>query len=285
MQIELTDAEDPAIRTAVLAPLAVHNAVSTGRDDPGGHLAVLLRDAQGAVEGGMYATHWQDWMKLEYTYVPAHLRGQGMGTRLLATLERATVARGCRGLWLQSFSVQAPGFYEKLGYRVVGRLKDRPRGHEDVFLAKTVADGLGQAPATLDVDETPDPAHRATLRRLLVAWTDARTAPANFRNLAVVLRGADGAILGGLSGYTGRDWLYVELFGLPPELRRDGLGSRLLRMAEEEGRARGCFGSYLDTFSFQARPFYEKQGYQVFGQIDGYPDDAVRFFLSKRLDG
>ncbi len=281
MQIEMSDAGDPAHRAAVLAPLADYNAEQTGRRDEGGRFAVLLRDRDGLVEGGMYATHWMGWAKLELAYVPEHRRGQGLGSRMLATLERAAVGRGCHGLWLQSFSLQAPDFYKKLGYREVGRLKDRPPGHEDVFLAKEA--GLGDRPATMAVTFDCDPGHRASLQAKLRAFTDARAGQGHFGDFALLVRDdADGAIQGGMWGHSGRFWLFIDLFGLPPALRRAGLGTRLLAMAEAEARARGCIGLYLDTFSFQARPFYEKQGLSVFGQIDNYPAGHVRYFLSKR---
>lgn len=53
--------------------------------------------------------------------------------------------------------------------------------------------------------------------------------------------------------------------------------------AEDEGRLRGCIGVYLDTFDFQARPFYEKLGFTVFGTLEDYPPGHRRFFLKKRL--
>jgi GNAT superfamily N-acetyltransferase len=52
--------------------------------------------------------------------------------------------------------------------------------------------------------------------------------------------------------------------------------------AEEEGRRRGCTAVWLDTFEFQARPFYEKLGYSNFGTLD-YPAGFKRFFLQKAL--
>jgi GNAT superfamily N-acetyltransferase len=53
--------------------------------------------------------------------------------------------------------------------------------------------------------------------------------------------------------------------------------------AEDHARSRGCIGSYLDTFEYQARPFYEKIGYEVFGTLEGFPPGYRQFFLSKRL--
>jgi len=52
---------------------------------------------------------------------------------------------------------------------------------------------------------------------------------------------------------------------------------------EDEGRARGCTRAHLDTFSYQARPFYERQGWRVFATLDDYPEGHQRFFLRKDL--
>ena len=57
-----------------------------------------------------------------------------------------------------------------------------------------------------------------------------------------------------------------------------------MHRAEDEARDRGCVGAHLDTYSFQARGFYEKQGHSVFGALPDCPPGHARFFLSKRLD-
>ena len=57
----------------------------------------------------------------------------------------------------------------------------------------------------------------------------------------------------------------------------------MLEQAEVEAVNRGCKFAYLDTFSFQALPFYEKQGYAVFGVLEDYPEGKKRYFLQKRL--
>jgi GNAT superfamily N-acetyltransferase len=74
---------------------------------------------------------------------------------------------------------------------------------------------------------------------------------------------------------------YVELLFVPESLRRGGLGRRLMRDAEEEAVRRGCRGAWLDTFSFQARGFYERLGYAAFGFIEDYPPGHSRIFLKK----
>ncbi len=119
----------------------------------------------------------------------------------------------------------------------------------------------------------------------LIAFNDAAARPNDWRPLTLsVRRDGEAEIAGGLVGRTFFGWLFVSLFYLPPDLRRQGLGKELLRRAEAEARARGCVGAHLDTFSFQARGFYEKQGYAVFGALPDCPPGHARFFLSKRLD-
>jgi hypothetical protein len=54
---------------------------------------------------------------------------------------------------------------------------------------------------------------------------------------------------------------------------------------EDVGRARGCTHAHLDTFSYQARPFYEHHGYELFATLDEYPPGQQRFFMRKSLAG
>jgi GNAT superfamily N-acetyltransferase len=282
MQIELSTASDAEHRKAILAPLIAYNQAQTGRSDPAVTLAVLLRDAEGKVEGGMWGTLSYDWFKLSFAFLPEHRRGNRLGARILSTLEADAAARGARGMWTTSFSFQAPGFYEKLGYRAIGRLDDRPPGYFDTFLAKT--EGFAQDGATLVVTENPSEAEREAVRDPLVIYSNRFAGAQEGLGLDLLVRDDDGAIVGGLHGRTGRRWLFIDLLGLPEHLRHAGLGTELMDRAEAEARARGCIGVWLDTFSFQARPFYERRGYRVFAEIADYPPGHSRFFLTKRLD-
>jgi GNAT superfamily N-acetyltransferase len=102
--------------------------------------------------------------------------------------------------------------------------------------------------------------------------------------LMVFRRGEDAAC-GGLLGHAYAAWLHVLMFHLPEDLRRCGLGRELLGRAEAWARGKACVGVYLDTLSWQARPFYEKQGYTLFGELSDTPPGHSRWFLMKRLDG
>jgi GNAT superfamily N-acetyltransferase len=134
----------------------------------------------------------------------------------------------------------------------------------------------------LEVTDAPPRADAELLLRELVAFNRPFLGPEDRRRLAVLAR-VGGELVGGLVGETARGLLFVELLWLAAGHRRRGLGSRLLAAAEEEARRRGCGTAWLDTFDFQARPFYERHGYGVFGELGGLPGGHRRWFMSKRL--
>lgn len=99
----------------------------------------------------------------------------------------------------------------------------------------------------------------------------------------LVLRGARGEILGGVLGQLWGGWLHVTYLWVADAARGQGYGTRLMQDAEAYAIARGAIGATLETYSFQARPFYERLGYQVIGTLDGYPPGHAKFFLKKTL--
>jgi GNAT superfamily N-acetyltransferase len=99
----------------------------------------------------------------------------------------------------------------------------------------------------------------------------------------VEARSASGVLLGGLQGVLYYQWLFVANFYLSARIRRGGTGTQMLAEAERYARSLGCRGVWLDTFSWQARPFYEKQGYKLFGTLPDYPDGRPRYFMMKML--
>jgi GNAT superfamily N-acetyltransferase len=104
---------------------------------------------------------------------------------------------------------------------------------------------------------------------------------ADSRPLAVVARGAEGEILGGVAGRTIYDHFLIEVVWVAETMRGAGLGARLMNRAEEQAKRRGCRGAQVDTVSFQAPGFYEKLGFRIIGTVEGYPSGHDRHFLVK----
>jgi GNAT superfamily N-acetyltransferase len=132
--------------------------------------------------------------------------------------------------------------------------------------------------------DSPDAAAREPILRALIAYSEEQSRPMDARPLAALLKDpGTGAVIGGLWGRTAWGWLHMDTLYVPDALRRAGIGARLVALAEEEATRRGCLGAWLDTFSFQARGFYEYLGYRVFGTIEDQPPGHARHFLQKPL--
>lgn len=131
--------------------------------------------------------------------------------------------------------------------------------------------------------EEPTGADRDAIAAPLRAYNRDKVPSLDIRPLVIALQDEHGQTVGGLWGETALDWLHVDLLVVPETMRGQNVGSMVLRRAEDMARERGCIGAWLDTFAFQARGFYEKQGYAVFGEIPDHPVGGARYFLSKRL--
>lgn len=103
------------------------------------------------------------------------------------------------------------------------------------------------------------------------------------KTVQVYLRDRDSRVLGGVVGHLFGGWLNVSLLWVDEEHRNRGNGTRLLRIIESEAIKLGCRYAHLDTYSFEARPFYEKHGYSLFATLDDYPIGFSKYFLKKKL--
>jgi GNAT superfamily N-acetyltransferase len=134
---------------------------------------------------------------------------------------------------------------------------------------------LTDAPAAADTDLIADG---------LRAYNTERSGYDDSRPLAVFVTDPEtGKVLGGLYGSSSRGQLRVDRFFLPEALRGGRLGSRLLAMAEEEGRRRGCTRITLNTMEIQAPGFYRKQGYEAAAVLECDPPGVTRYLMTKRL--
>ena len=137
----------------------------------------------------------------------------------------------------------------------------------------------------IDVDESPDPGLRDAILQPLKAFNESHIVPVKPELLAIALRDPEsGEVVGGLWGASVVGWLYVDLLVVPEGFRGQGLGTELLRKAEEIARKRGCIGMWLHTGTFQAPGFYEKRGFKAFGKVPDYPLGHATIYYLKRLD-
>jgi len=137
--------------------------------------------------------------------------------------------------------------------------------------------------ATITQEDDAAPEVGQTVEEFLFSYNKQQAGHSGYRPLVFVARDEQGNVIGGLKGATYWGWLYVDVLAVEESHRRGGIGTSLLRAAETEALRRGCRHSHLDTFSFQALPFYAREGYTVFGVLDDFPGTHRRFFLRKTL--
>ncbi|MBD5129999.1 MAG: GNAT family N-acetyltransferase [Ruminococcaceae bacterium] len=92
----------------------------------------------------------------------------------------------------------------------------------------------------------------------------------------------NGAVIAGCTAEVNyRNALHIGMLWVSEEYQKRGLGSRLLKEVEKIAAESGCTLAHLSTFDFQAKDFYIKKGYEVFGTLDNIPEGHCRYYLKK----
>ena len=135
MPLELRTApQTPEVRDRLSRAIDEH-AQGIGLPFDGDSVQIEAWDGDAWLGGLTGRTH-QRWFFVDLLAVAPEARGRDIGTRLMQEVERLSRERDLIGIWLDTYSFQAPGFYAKLGYEEVGRIPDYPPGHARLFLAK-----------------------------------------------------------------------------------------------------------------------------------------------------
>lgn len=130
--------------------------------------------------------------------------------------------------------------------------------------------------------DTADELRNAVLAGLY-GYNDQFAGPMENSTLTIGARDAEKKIIGGLIAnlQPGWKWMHVQRLWIEEFHRGAGIGRRLLEAAEKEAQKLGCLHVGVDTFEFQARGFYEKQGYSVYAVQEDYPVGHRKFLLRK----
>ena len=135
MRIELEPSPAPEALQTIYDGLQRHNEGFA----PGGGdsiFAVFLRGEDGRILGGIIAKAGRGWLKIGAAWVDASVRGQGFGRQLMETAETEGIQLNCYSAYLDTFSFQAPEFYQKCGYAIFGTLEGFPDHHKRYFMRK-----------------------------------------------------------------------------------------------------------------------------------------------------
>jgi len=269
--------------------MAEYNRAQTNGeyDKPGIEINMVLKDSEGNVVGGISASTQVRVMYLETLWVADEYRKRGYGRDLVLAAERAGFENGCITSHTWSLSFQAPGFYQKIGYEVLGIYDGYPDGITESVLGKRIQphqrgclEENGQFSITDDVTEAEMNIVHAGLGR----YVDEQIG--NKRDgigIKLVIRDSTDDVIGGLLAFTTMRNLVVELVWLDERYRGRGLGRKLILEAERIAQEHGCIAVQASALSFQSPGFFRRMGYTVFGMSDGYPDPVKEYYLIKRF--
>jgi GNAT superfamily N-acetyltransferase len=131
--------------------------------------------------------------------------------------------------------------------------------------------------------QEPTQEEQLSIFELLKEYNLAHGVSFDAEKFLIVLRDPAGVMVGGATGDSRWGWLFIGGFAVDKTYRGQGWGTRLMAQVETLARDRLCHTVWLDTYSFQAKPFYEKLGFSVFATMKDYPPGHQRFMLSKKI--
>lgn len=100
------------------------------------NVSFVIRNDKGELVGGVTGTIFWYHMHIDFLWVSEELRHDGYGSQLIKKMEDLAYEKGCRLIILDTFSFQAPNFYKKQGFKVIGVVEDHPKGHHQYFMEK-----------------------------------------------------------------------------------------------------------------------------------------------------
>jgi GNAT superfamily N-acetyltransferase len=142
----------------------------------------------------------------------------------------------------------------------------------------------GPSDTRMVLETDPKPEDIRLLDERLYAFNVQTTGITDGKLLASFLRDKDGAVVGGMYGWTWGETCYIRYLFIPAEMRHLGHGRGLMQAVEAEARARGCRQIVLTTHDFQAPEFYRRLGFEMAGRVEEYPRGHQYLTMVKRLD-
>lgn len=267
------------------------NADTTGIADARELLLTELGEGDDLL-GGLHGWSWGATCWIESLWVREDMRGSGLGGRLLDAVQRLARDRGCQPLALETHSFQAPDFYRRHGFEVVGTLRDYPVGHDHVIMRKPLADPSRPARGSVEIQTHHGP--RSGLRPLFELADDSPAELDRYLDAGRVLIAVEaGRVVAHLQLTDDAATLEVKNMAVLESHERRGIGRSLMQAAIELARAEGHDVLAVATASADIGNlrFYQRLGFRMrrierdaFTEATGYgPQDVDGIPLRDRV--
>jgi predicted N-acetyltransferase YhbS len=263
-------------------------------DTPAPDISLILRDKKGEIVGGVITSMLTGVIHLETLWVDKEHRRRGLGTHLVLEAERLGRAKGYPASQTWTFSFQAPKFYPSIGYKHIATFNGYVEGITEYIFMKRLNTSQQTPPHSRQPELNDFTLHEDTsedamnvIYERIYNYVDQHIGeklkkhPDMQHNL--VFKTPDGQVIGGLLTRTYLKALYLNQLWVHDNYRAKGYGTELVKVAERIAKENDCISILAVVLSFQSPEFFQKLGFQSFGESDGYPHPTREFYFIKRL--
>ena len=245
-------------------------------------IAVLLRDSAQNIIGGVYGELGLNWLYVDLLWVGDAHKKQGHGRQLMHCIEQYALEQGVANIHLATTSFQALPFYYHIGYRLFGKIEDRPQGYNYYYLQKKI-ETTSHKNTALNAIINPAGNDIRAIAQGLRQHNLNKGISSKSHKVCIVLKDDNGVILGGLLGAIYWDWLDLQTFWIHESLRHQGYGTKMLKLAEDMAQKHNAPHIILDVIDFQGLPFFGRHGFMTIATLPDRPEDHITYFLTKHL--
>ncbi len=255
-------------------------------------LNLVLKDNEGNIVGGIMTStlYWTQY--LEVLWVDKKYRGLGYGRDLVLEAERLAKKNGCISSHTYTFSWQAPDFYQTVGYKLIATydgyigditeliLMKRLDTNRDITIQKENSNRFKI------LEDSTDDSKKVISKGLGSDFEEnAGELLKEYPHIGfnLIIKNDDERVIGGVNGYTVLGTIFIEGLWIDERYRGQGYGKNLLMQTEQIAKERKCIACQTACFSFQNLGFMKKQGFNIYGISDGYPNDVKEYYLFKRF--
>lgn len=136
MKINVSDLIEQKAYDKVVEMLVEFNKIHVQNHENDKPIEIIVRNDFEEIIGGLYGRSIWGTLEIKTFVVKSENRNQGIGSRLMMAAEHEALKRNCSFISLDTFSFQAPGFYEKIGFKKIGIELDFPKGHAKYYFRK-----------------------------------------------------------------------------------------------------------------------------------------------------
>ncbi len=249
-----------------------------------GPIRILARKPNGEIAGGLTGGFAWEWLNIDYWWIHPSLRGNGLGKELLLRTQNRALAEGVTRGSLYTVFEYVRDMLKKHGYENDGILQERPPGFDTFFMKNENLDVSGETGfSNFTFDDEPSQQDVSELIEQIESEQKKALGEYPFKPLSILAIDDTGELIGGITGYIGWNWLYISVLWVDESYRGGGIGRILLRKLESMAVSRNVTNAFMGTTVFQAKGFYERQGYRVFSVRDNLPPGYRNFSMRKSL--